>query len=77
MDIGNKNICKMNYLFITKLSPLIRVFLVCDVWNFTSDFFKRQFCDAHTCKKKKLKIYPRGSGVFDPNTVFSVNHGLK
>lgn len=26
-----------------------------------NDFFKRQFCDAHTCKRQ-LKIYPRGSG---------------
>ena len=34
-----------------------------------SDFFKRQFCDAHTCKKK-MKIYPRGSGVFNLNTPF-------
>lgn len=25
-------------------------------------FFKRQFCDAHTCKKK-LKIFPSGSGI--------------
>lgn len=27
-----------------------------------ADFFKRQFCDSHTCKKQ-LKIFPRGSGV--------------
>lgn len=27
-----------------------------------NDFFKRQFCDAHTCKKK-LKIFPRGNGI--------------
>lgn len=33
------------------------------IWEFNSDFFKRQFCDAHTCKKK-LKIFPRGCGVF-------------
>jgi hypothetical protein len=34
-----------------------------------NDFFKRQFCDAHTCKKK-LKIFPRGSGINRNKSLF-------
>ncbi|KAG0597704.1 hypothetical protein M758_12G015200 [Ceratodon purpureus] len=51
----NRHACEVlaNTCFPAEKSPVAKKL---------NDFFKRQFCDAHTCKKK-LKIYPRGSGI--------------